>query len=90
MVSKHVQALEERIGARLLNEPHAASTPRKSPKLLRALPALLADFEEAEREAGDANIRPRGLLKISAPFTFGIAHVGRHWPTISLPTLTYR
>src|SRR5438094_418919 len=53
MVSKHVQALEERIGARLLNR----TTRRVSPTEVgqgyyeRCL-HILADFEEAEREAG--------------------------------------
>src|SRR5712671_952472 len=77
MVSKHVKALEERIGVRLLNRTTRRVNPTEVGQSYygRCL-HILADFEEAEREAGDANVRPRGLLKISAPFTFGIAHVG--------------
>jgi len=77
MASKHVQALEERIGARLLNRTTRRVNPTEvGQSYYERCLHILADFEEAEREAGDANVRPRGLLKISAPFTFGIAYVG--------------
>jgi DNA-binding transcriptional LysR family regulator len=76
MVSKHVQTIEERLGVRLLNR----TTRRVSPTEVgqsyyeRCL-RILSELAEAERAAADSNTTPRGLLKISAPFTFGIAHV---------------
>src|SRR5215470_5797089 len=76
MVSSHVRSLEERLGARLLYR----TTRRVSPTEVgqgyyeRCI-RILSDVGEAEREAGDTNSTPRGLLKVTAPFTFGIAHV---------------
>jgi DNA-binding transcriptional LysR family regulator len=76
MVSSHVRAIEERIGARLLNR----TTRRVSPTEVgqgyyERCVRILAEVEDAERAAGDANSTPRGVLRVSAPFTFGIAHV---------------
>jgi DNA-binding transcriptional LysR family regulator len=76
MVSKHIQVIEERLGVRLLSR----TTRRVSPTEVgqsyyeRCL-RILSEFTEAERAAADSNTTPRGLLKISAPFTFGVAHV---------------
>jgi DNA-binding transcriptional LysR family regulator len=76
MVSKHVQTLEERLGARLLNR----TTRRVSPTEVghgyyeRSV-RILADLAEADQLAGDLQTTPRGVLKVSAPVTFGIEHV---------------
>src|SRR5258705_12535977 len=76
MVSGHVRAIEERVGARLLNR----TTRRVSPTEVgqgycERCVRILAEVDDAERAAGDANSTPRGILRVSAPFTFGIAHV---------------
>lgn len=75
MVSKHIQTLEARLGARLLNR----TTRRVSPTEVgqdyyeRCL-RILTDLEEAELAAGDLQSAPRGLLRVTAPVSFG-AHV---------------
>jgi len=75
MASNHVRALEERLGARLLNR----TTRRVSPTEVgqgyyeRCI-RILADVREAERIAGDAHSTARGLLKVTAPFTFGTGY----------------
>jgi len=72
MVSKHIQTLEARLGARLLNR----TTRRVSPTEVgqgyyeRCL-RILSDLEEAELAAGDLQSAPRGLLRITAPVSFG-------------------
>jgi DNA-binding transcriptional LysR family regulator len=87
MVSKHVQALEHRLGARLLNR----TTRRVSPTEIgrdycERARRILADVEEADRAAEDQQAAPRGLLKVSASFTFGIGHVA---PAIADYLATY-
>jgi DNA-binding transcriptional LysR family regulator len=72
MVSKHIQTLEARLGARLLNR----TTRRVSPTEVgqdyyeRCL-RILSDLEEAEQAAGDLQSAPRGLLRVTAPVSFG-------------------
>jgi DNA-binding transcriptional LysR family regulator len=76
VVSKHVQAIEQRLGVRLLNRTTRRVTPTEvGQSYYLNCVRILADLEEAERTAGDHNSTPRGLLKVSAPYTFGIAHV---------------
>jgi DNA-binding transcriptional LysR family regulator len=76
MVSKHVRAIEEHLGVRLLNRTSRRVTPTDVGQdyYARCL-RIIADVEAADRAAGDQNTTPRGLLKVSAPFTFGISHV---------------
>jgi DNA-binding transcriptional LysR family regulator len=72
-ISKHVSALEARIGARLLNR----TTRRVSPTEIglayydRAS-RVLAEAGEADAMAASMQGAPRGELRISAPLSFGI------------------
>jgi DNA-binding transcriptional LysR family regulator len=73
MVAKHVAALEDRLGARLLNR-----TTRKQSltELGRAYcercRLILAEAEAADTLAQDARASPRGRLRVNAPVTFGV------------------
>ncbi len=72
MVSNHVQALEKRLGARLLNR----TTRRQSLTEIGAAyyaqcVDILARIDAAEGEARDMRARPAGRLRISAPITLG-------------------
>lgn len=75
-ISKHVSALEERLGARLLNR----TTRRVSPTEIglayydRA-GRVLAEAEEADAMAAAMQGAPRGRLRVSAPLSFGRSHV---------------
>lgn len=76
VVSKNIQALEKHLGVRLLNRTTRRVTPTEvGLSYYRNCLRILADVEEAERAAGDLNATPRGLLKVSAPYTFGTAHI---------------
>jgi DNA-binding transcriptional LysR family regulator len=92
MVSKHIQTLEARLGARLLNR----TTRRVSPTEVgqeyydRCL-RILSDLEEAELAAGDLQSAPRGLLRVTAPVSFGthvlaplIADYLKTYPEVSI------
>lgn len=75
-VSKHVAALETRLGARLLNR----TTRRVSPTEIglayfdKAM-AVLAAAEDADAMAAAMQGAPAGELRITAPLTFGRSHV---------------
>ncbi len=74
-VSKHVSALEQRLGVRLLNR----TTRRVSPTEIglayydRAA-RVLADASEADAMVSSMQAAPRGELRVSAPVSFGIQH----------------
>jgi DNA-binding transcriptional LysR family regulator len=77
MVSKHVRALEERLGARLLNRTtRRLSLTEVGRGYYERARQVLADLEDADRAASDLQAAPRGTLKVNAPFSFGIRHVG--------------
>ncbi|MFA7431325.1 MAG: LysR family transcriptional regulator [Rhodospirillaceae bacterium] len=76
-VSKQVAALEERLGARLLNRTtrRLALTDAGTAFFERAQ-RILADAEEAEAAVTQLSTAPRGVLRVNAPVTFGVQHLG--------------
>jgi DNA-binding transcriptional LysR family regulator len=75
-VTRLVAALEDRLGARLLQRTtrQVALTDAGARYLERAR-RILADVEEAERAAEGERTRPSGRLVVSAPVGFGRLHV---------------
>jgi DNA-binding transcriptional LysR family regulator len=72
MVSKHVQALEERLGARLLNRTtRRVSVTEVGQEYYERSRHILAEMEEAESAAGDEQTAPRGRLRVTTPVSFG-------------------
>jgi DNA-binding transcriptional LysR family regulator len=75
-VTRSIAALEERLGARLLQR-----TTRKvaltdvGMRYLERARRILADIEEAESSAEGERTRPSGRLVVSAPIGFGRLHV---------------
>lgn len=72
-VSKRVAALEDHLGARLLNRTtrRLAATDLGRAFYERSARAL-ADLRAAERAVTDQMDRPTGLLRVSAPVSFGV------------------
>jgi DNA-binding transcriptional LysR family regulator len=67
MVSNHVQALEDRLGARLLNRTTRRVSLTEIGKAYyeRCMP-ILAELEEADRAVGALQSTPRGTLRLYA------------------------
>src|SRR5256885_719681 len=73
MVSQHVKALEDRLGARLLNRTtRKVSLTEVGRAYYERCTRLLADLEEAERAASDLQTAPRGDLRVNATPSFGM------------------
>ncbi len=65
MVSNHVQALEDRLGARLLNRTtRKVSLTEIGKAYYERCVQILAELEEADRIAGALQSTPRGTLRI--------------------------
>ncbi len=72
MVGKHIRALEERLGARLLTRTtRRQSLTEIGRKYCEHCRQILADIQAAESGAEAMRATPRGTLKITAPVSFG-------------------
>lgn len=68
MTSKHVQHLEARVGARLLNRTSRSVSLTESGSLyLAAVRTLLEGLEQAEAQLSHTTVLPKGTLKVSLP-----------------------
>lgn len=75
-VSKQVARLEESLGVRLLNRTtRQISLTEAGAMYYERTQRLLAEVEEIERELAQLQVSPRGILRVSAPMSFGLAYV---------------
>lgn len=75
-VTRLIAALEERLGARLLQRTtRSVALTDAGSRFLERARRILADVEEAERAAESERTRPSGRLVVSAPRGFGRLHV---------------
>lgn len=91
-VSKQIDRLEEHLGVRLLDR----TTRNVSPTELGGIYfdhclRILADIDEAERAVTDLQASPSGLLRLSAPLTFGMQYLNEavldfleQWPDLDV------
>src|SRR5712691_5730329 len=80
-VTRLIAALEDRLGARLLQRTtRSVKLIDIGTRYLERARRILADVEEAEGSAQDERTRPSGRLVVSAPVGFGRLHVS---PVIS-------
>lgn len=92
MATKHVVAIEARLGIKLFNRTTRRVTPTEAGRrYLRSCERILAEIEEAEEAAAADRVAPRGMLRISVPVSFGIRHIapalaefGRLYPGVSV------
>jgi DNA-binding transcriptional LysR family regulator len=75
-VTRLIAALEEHLGARLLQRTtRSIALTDAGARYLARVRRILADVEEAEASIKDERTRPSGRLVISAPIGFGRLHV---------------
>jgi DNA-binding transcriptional LysR family regulator len=75
-VSRRVAALEEDLGARLLvRNTRKLAVTDLGQEFYERSKRILADVAEAEQAMSARRSEPRGLLKVSAPMSFGMAHL---------------
>jgi DNA-binding transcriptional LysR family regulator len=75
-VTRLIAALEDRLGARLLQRTTRSVTLTDvGARYLERARRILADVEEAEGSAQDERAKPSGRLVVSAPVGFGRLHV---------------
>ena len=75
--SKHVQQLEERLGARLLDRTtRRVNVTDAGRRFYEQCRRILAELDEAERSAGELHNEPRGELRVIAPTNFGLTDIG--------------
>ncbi len=75
-VTRAVSALEERVGARLLNRTtRSLSLTAAGIHFLESARRILAELDLAEQAAASEAVQPSGHLTLTAPVTFGRLHV---------------
>lgn len=92
VVSRRINDLENRLGARLLNRTTRRLSPTEvGQAFYERCKRILADVEEAEAAVTNLQTAPRGTLRISAPTSLGRIHLApilgefmRTYPDISL------
>lgn len=76
MATKHVDAIEDRLGARLFQRTTRRLTLTDAgQRYLEACERILGEIEEADAEAAAEVAEPRGLLRLNAPLSFGFRQV---------------
>ncbi|WP_238122162.1 MULTISPECIES: LysR family transcriptional regulator [unclassified Xanthobacter] len=79
VVSKRVQRLEERLGTRLFQRTTRKVTLTEAGEgFYERVVAILAAVEEAEDALAHGSADARGLLRVSAPTSFGRMHIAPH------------
>jgi DNA-binding transcriptional LysR family regulator len=76
MVSRHVQELEQHLGARLLHRTtRRVSLTEAGQVFYERSTQLLAELAAVEGEVGELHSRPRGTLRVNGPVVFGVLHL---------------
>ncbi|WP_413206036.1 LysR family transcriptional regulator [Rhodospirillum sp. A1_3_36] len=76
VVSKYVSALEDHLGARLVNRTTRRLSLTEVGEAYRLrCQAILTDLEEADRAVGALHGTPSGTLRVNAPMSFGFLHL---------------
>lgn len=80
-VTRYISDLEAHLQTRLLNRSsRKMSMTASGEALFERAKSILDDVAEAEAIVSSATMRPRGLLRINAPLSFGVLHLAPLWP----------
>ena len=84
MASKHVDALESRLGVKLFHRStRRLSLTEAGSNYLEACQRILPDIEEAEASVASQRIEATGLLRLNVPLTFGTRFIAPLMPEFS-------
>ena len=76
MATKHVAAIEERLGVRLLlRTTRRLTLTEAGRRYLESIERILAEVEEAEATAAAERVEARGTLRVNAPLSFGVREI---------------
>lgn len=76
MVTKHLAALESRLGTRLFHRTtRRLAITDDGRRYLELAERVLGDFEAAEAAVSADRVEPRGLLRLNVPLVFGIRQI---------------
>ncbi len=79
VISKRIRRLEERLGVRLLQRTtRQLSLTQAGQDFYARVISILSSIEEAEAHVSRGASNVRGLLKVSAPTSFGRMHIAPH------------
>lgn len=80
-VSRHVADLESHLGTRLLHRTtRRLSLTDAGLRFQDRASELLIELDELESEMSESAQHATGVLRINAPFTFGVMHLAPLWP----------
>lgn len=80
-VSKHVSALEDHLGARLLyRTTRQVSLTAEGQAYLERTRRILEDLDEADRAVSSLKAEPKGTLRVNCALSFGVLHVAPALP----------
>lgn len=91
MATKHIAALEARLGTKLLHRTtRRMSLTEAGRNYLDAVERILADIEDADTTASATTRHVRGTLRLNAPVSFGIREIAPLLPELAVrhPALT--
>lgn len=76
MATKHMAALEDRLGVRLMHRTTRKTTLTEAGRrYLDAVERILSEIEHAEADASRDSVQVRGTLRFNAPVSFGIREI---------------
>ena len=76
MATKHIDAIERRLGAKLIHRTTRRLTLSEAGhRYLEACERILAEIDEADAEAAADVVEPRGTLRLNVPLSFGFREV---------------
>lgn len=76
MATKHVAAIEERLGVRLLHRTTRKVTPTEIGRAyVQKAERALAELQEADAAAAADKLVVRGLLRVNVPVSFGVGEI---------------
>lgn len=79
-VSRHINALEQRLGVRLLQRTTRRLSITEAGRLFyQRSKEVLSALEEAESEVSLQTREPSGLIRVNVPLTFGVLHLAPLW-----------